>query len=129
VIAAEQVADPSVIGVGIDLEDRGALARFRHGVLRRAARRWLSPEEREWCASQSEFAEAVLVVLCCKEAVFKTGIPTSMGDRVSLALAGSCARGAGQVRYPAAVVRVEWWAWRDQVVALALARSGAHTLW
>jgi hypothetical protein len=122
------VADPSVVGVGIDLEERGAFARFRHGVLQHAARRWLSPLERDWCASQAEFAEAVLVVLCCKEAVFKTGIPASMGDQASLALAGSCSRGAGLAWYPAAVVRVEWCAWRDRVVALALAWSHAHRL-
>jgi phosphopantetheinyl transferase (holo-ACP synthase) len=119
------VAYPSVLGVGIDMEERAAFARLDGASVEHAARRWLTREERRWCRSQGSLAEALLVVLCCKEAVFKASNQGRAPHQVRLTLAGSCSRGRAWAKQSAVPVTVLWRRWRQQVVALAIATPGS----
>jgi hypothetical protein len=57
--------------VGIDVAEPNAFERLDTIAIERAARRWLSPQERAWCADQPCFRQAMVTVLSCKESVFK----------------------------------------------------------
>jgi phosphopantetheinyl transferase (holo-ACP synthase) len=122
------MADPSILGVGIDMEERATFARLHGASVERAALRWLSTEERHWCRTQESFAEALLVVLCCKEAVFKASNQDCAAHQVRLNLAGSCSEGQGWAKQSAVPVMVLWGRWRQQVVALAVATPGSSAI-
>jgi phosphopantetheinyl transferase (holo-ACP synthase) len=123
--AIKPVADPSVLGVGIDMEERAAFARLDGASVEHAALRWLTTEERHWCRTQDSLAEALLVVLCCKEAVFKASNQGRAPHQVRLTLAGSSSKGRGWAMQSAVPVTVLWSGWREQVVALAIATGGS----
>jgi phosphopantetheinyl transferase (holo-ACP synthase) len=89
----------------------------------RAADRWLSAEERVWCCSQTSLAEALLVVLCCKEAAFKAWSEGTAAHEVRLDLRGSTARGRGSARHSPVAVEVEWRRLGQRVIALAVATA------
>jgi phosphopantetheinyl transferase (holo-ACP synthase) len=118
------LADSSILGVGLDMEERAAFRRLDDASVERAARRWLTDKEREWCATQDSFADALLVVLSCKEAVFKAFRQGRAAHQVRLAVEGCCARGQGWAEQSAVPIRVVWHRWRRQVVALAVATTG-----
>lgn len=120
------VAEPSLLGVGIDIEECGAFRRLDDASVERAAQRWLTDKERDWCAKQDPFADALLVVLSCKEAVFKASNQGRVAHQVRLAVAGCCVRGEGWVEQSAVPIRVVWRRWRKQVVALAVATAGVR---
>jgi phosphopantetheinyl transferase (holo-ACP synthase) len=61
----------ALLGVGIDLAERNAFSHLDDASIRRAAGRWLRPDERAWCAAQPSFREAMVIVLSCKEAMYK----------------------------------------------------------
>jgi 4'-phosphopantetheinyl transferase EntD len=122
------VADRAALGVGIDMEDRAAFARLGGAAVELAALRWLTTEERHWCRAQDSLAEALLVVLCCKEAVFKASNQRGAPQQVRLTLTGSCSRGRGWARQSAVPVTVRWGRWRHQVVALAMATPGPRDI-
>ncbi len=115
------MADPP-LGVGIDIEERSALDHLDESVLQRAAARWLTRAEREWCAAQLAPRESLLVVLCCKEAAYKAWRVPSAVHEVSLAMDGcigggrALARGSGTVR-----LEVAWRLEPTRIVALAAA--------
>lgn len=74
------------LGVGLDLAERTAFARFDDASIRRAASRWLRPHERAWCATQPSFREAMVVALSCKEAVYKARGSSGAFHEVSLTM-------------------------------------------
>ena len=117
------LADSSILGVGLDMEEYAAFRRLDDASVERAARRWLTDRERDWCATQDSFADALLVVLSCKEAVFKASSQDRAAHQVRLAVAGCCAGGEGWVEQSTVPIRVVWRLWRDQVVALAIATA------
>lgn len=111
-----------LLGVGIDIEHRAGFAHLGEPVLRRAAARWLTPEERAWCALQASCHEAMLVVLSCKEAVYKAWPGVGGAHEVRLAIRGSTAMGRATADR-CAPVRLEA-AWRSSggtIVTLAVA--------
>jgi phosphopantetheine--protein transferase-like protein len=118
------LADSSILGVGLDMEEYAAFRRLDDASVERAARRWLTDRERDWCATQDSFADALLVVLSCKEAVFKASSQGRAAHQVRLAVAGCCAMGGGWAEQSGSVpIRVVWRRWRKQVVALAIATA------
>ena len=58
-------------GVGLDLEDPAALDRFDPAALQRMLGRWFDARERQWCLGQAALGPAMVVGICCKEAVYK----------------------------------------------------------
>jgi 4'-phosphopantetheinyl transferase EntD len=114
-----------LIGVGIDIEQLGGYSHLGDALLQRAAARWLSQRERQWCALQASCHEAMLVVLSCKEAVYKAWPRPGGAHEVGLAVRGSTAAGRASCdRF--APVRLEA-AWRrsgDKIVTLAIAARG-----
>jgi phosphopantetheinyl transferase (holo-ACP synthase) len=79
-------------GVGIDLEELDALARFT-GRADHLACRWLDGAERAWCRAQGHPARAFVVVWSCREAVFKAGTGAAAPGDIRLTLAGTLERG------------------------------------
>ncbi|MBA3318075.1 MAG: 4'-phosphopantetheinyl transferase superfamily protein [Gemmatimonadales bacterium] len=57
--------------MGIDIAERHTFSHLDQASIRRAAARWLRPHERAWCAAQPSFREALVVVLSCREAMYK----------------------------------------------------------
>jgi phosphopantetheinyl transferase (holo-ACP synthase) len=114
-----------LIGVGIDIEQPGRFSHLGESMLRRAAARWLSQDERQWCALQPCCDEAMIVVLSCKEAMYKAWPRPGGAHEVDLAMRGSAAAGRATCdRF--AQVRLEA-AWRragDNIVTLAVAARG-----
>ena len=111
-----------LIGVGIDIEHPARFSHLGEPVLRRAAARWLSPDERAWCALQTSCHEAMLVVLSCKEALYKAWPGIGVAHELRLAIRGSTARGRAAADR-CAPVRLEA-AWRGSggtIVTLAVA--------
>jgi 4'-phosphopantetheinyl transferase EntD len=115
----------SILGVGLDMEECAAFRRLDGVSVEQAARRWLTRKERDWCAKQDSFADAVLVVLSCKEAVFKAWTQDRAAHQVRLALSGSCAEGQGWAEQSPVAITVGWRRWRQQVVVLAVVTTGA----
>ena len=108
------------------MEESAAFRRLDEASVERAARRWLTDKERDWCATQDSFPDALLVDLSCKEAVFKASSQGRAAHQVHLAVAGCCARGEGWAEQSAVSIRVVWRLWRNQVVALATATAKSH---
>jgi phosphopantetheinyl transferase (holo-ACP synthase) len=55
----------------MDLAEQRHFSHLDDASIRRAADRWLWPHERAWCAAQPSFREAMIIVLSCKEAMYK----------------------------------------------------------
>jgi phosphopantetheinyl transferase (holo-ACP synthase) len=83
----------ALLGVGIDLAEQRAFAHLGEASIRRAADRWLRPDERAWCAAQPAFREAMVIVLSCKEAVYKAWDSSGEVHELSLAMHGRGVRG------------------------------------
>jgi phosphopantetheinyl transferase (holo-ACP synthase) len=81
------------LGVGIDLAVQSAFSHLGVASIRRAADRWLRPDERAWCAAQPSFREAMVIVLSCKEAVYKAWGASGETHELSLAMHGRGVRG------------------------------------
>ena len=114
---------PDLLGVGIDLAERGTYAAFPDAWIRRAASRWLSPDERQWGTTQSSFREAVTVVLCCKEAAWKAWNAGTGAWNVALTISGDVGTGgAATAAWGTVRVEVEWLVSSGLILALARAR-------
>jgi 4'-phosphopantetheinyl transferase superfamily len=84
---------PRPRGIGIDVAEPNAFERFDPIAIERAARRWLTPQERAWCADQPCFRQAMVTVLSCKESAFKAlGGPVPVQE-LTLAMDGRWPRG------------------------------------
>lgn len=117
--ALDSIASTS-LGVGIDLEDLDAVDHLSPSTLRRAAARWLRAHERAWCESQVSFRSSLVVVLCCKEAVFKASRGTCPTHQISLSLRGRLEAGRATWDEMASVtIHVGWHIARGTVLALA----------
>jgi phosphopantetheinyl transferase (holo-ACP synthase) len=75
-----------LLGVGIDLAEQSAFRHLGARSIRRAADRWLRPDERTWCATQPSFREAMVIVLSCKEAVYKAWSASGEVHELSLSM-------------------------------------------
>lgn len=118
------------MGVGIDLEEAGALERFDPWALRRFLERWFSVAEQAWCLAQPNLARALVAGVCCKEAAYKAVGATGLTpDRFEINLAGenilTTARASGNASPRAVVV---WTTVNEGILALAMS-PGTHTLW
>jgi hypothetical protein len=94
------IPSPSGSGLGIDIADLRTFEHLTPAVIERAARRWLSPAERAWCAEQPSFRLAMVTVLSCKESVYKA---TGGGTRVleaTIAMEGAWPSGRGRAADP-----------------------------
>lgn len=108
----------------MDVEEWTALDHVPEPAVRRAAGRWLRPEELAWCAAQPSLRRALVAVLCCKEAAYKAWAAAGPVHEVALALSGRPESGSAirEVAGPATVEVL----WRDvgrRVLAVALATS------
>lgn len=114
-----------LVGVGIDVEEVGGLNRFDEASALRAGLRWLQPGERSWCTAQRSFREAMVVVLSCKEAVYKS-LPThGAAHEVTLTMRGSTAAGwARSETFGPLRVEAVWQTSHDRIVALAFTAEG-----
>ena len=119
------MTDAAPLGIGLDVEEYGAWRHLGPAALERAAERWLTADERLWCRAQPSLAEALVVVLSCKEAVFKAWAGCGSAPDVALTLRGSPDRGRARAGHPPVVVDVEWNRWDGRVVALAVAVAGS----
>lgn len=116
------MAEHPVLGVGIDVEEWSALDHLTDPAVCRAARRWLGDDELAWCAGQPSLREALLAVLCSKEAAFKAWGAVPAPHEVRLHLSGSARSGRAACADAApAAVEVVWRASGPLIVALALA--------
>lgn len=106
-------------GIGIDLEDLDALARFA-GRADHLARRWLDGAERAWCRAQGHPARAFVVVWSCREAAFKAGTGAAAPCDVRLRLAGTLERGRARAYlHDQMVAGVAWGLTARHVLAVA----------
>ncbi len=108
--------------VGIDLEEITAFDRFDRITIVRASARWLSPAERAWCAKQFSLARAFLVVLCCREAAFKSSGRARPAHELALRMNGDLSGGRGDW-YHGGLTGIEgtWRLVAGKVLALAVA--------
>jgi phosphopantetheinyl transferase len=83
----------ALVGVGIDLAEQSAFSHLGDASIRRAADRWLRPDERAWCAAQPSLREAMVIVFSCKEAVYKAWGASGEVHELSLTMHGGAARG------------------------------------
>lgn len=110
----------NTLGVGIDLEELDAVDHLSPSTVRRAAARWLRAHERAWCESQVSFRSSLVVVLCCKEAVFKASRGTCPAHQISLSMGGTLEAGGAMWDQTASVtIHVAWLIARGTVLALA----------
>lgn len=112
-----------LVGVGIDVESRDALARYSDEAVRRFAERWLTPAERTWCAGQSDVRAAVVACLCGKEAVWKASRGVEGIERIGVASARGLRR---RVRIGDITVVLRWRLGRRDVLTTAVALQTAH---
>lgn len=117
--------EPAALGVGLDVEEITALGRLGGGAVQRAARRWLTEEERAWWGRQEAPAEALVVVLCCKEAVYKASPRAGGTTAVRLELSGTVDGGRAAAAAGAGAVEVVWRRSGSRLWALALAHPPA----
>jgi phosphopantetheinyl transferase (holo-ACP synthase) len=110
--------------VGIDLAEQSAFSHLGDASIRRAADRWLRPDERTWCATQPSFREAMVIVLSCKEAVYKAWDASGAVHELSLAMHGRGVRGrAVTVGIDPEVVAL-WEVSNGSILSLAAAAPG-----
>ena len=118
----QQVLVSDLEGVGIDVEDVAAFDRFDPLAIARAGARWLYREERTWCERQPSPAGALLVVLCCREAAFKSVRGMRPMHELELHLVGEVPAGGGACGGPGRIeIEVAWRVSGGQVLALAAA--------
>lgn len=128
--ASQHVA--ALHGVGMDLAEQCAFSHLDDASIRRAAGRWLRPDERAWCAAQASFREAMVIVLSCKEAVYKAWDASGGAHELSLTMHG-CAVSGWAVRdgiHPEMVV-ASWEVSGGSILTLAVAapaECGWHLL-
>ena len=79
----------------MDLAEQSAFSHLDDASIRRAAVRWLRPDERAWCAAQPSFREALVIVLSCKEAVYKAWRASGEVHDLSLSM-HRCVGGRGR---------------------------------
>jgi 4'-phosphopantetheinyl transferase EntD len=109
-------------GVGIDLAERSTYGHLDEALVRRVADRWLRPEERAWCAAQPSFREAVLIVLSCKEAVYKAWGGSGLVADLSLEMQGHGAAGWAVKTGPGrAPVTASWQLREASILTIAVA--------
>jgi len=114
-----------LMGVGIDIEEVDGLSRFDDASVVRSGLRWLQPGERSWCTAQRSFRAAMVVVLSCKEAVYKSLPTPGAAHEVTLTMRGSTAAGwARSESFGPLRVEVAWQTYNDRIVALAVAAEG-----
>jgi phosphopantetheinyl transferase (holo-ACP synthase) len=89
-----QIHAAALLGVGIDLAEQSAFSHLDDASIRRAAVRWLGPDERVWCAAQRSFREAMVIVLSCKEAMYKAWNASGEVHELSLTMHRRRARAA-----------------------------------
>jgi hypothetical protein len=112
----------SPLGVGIDLAERNTFGHLDPESIRRAAGRWLRPAERAWCEDQPCFREAVGVVLCCKEALYKAWGESDQVHDLALAMSGRCPKGRAVRVDPCPTQAVAAWrVVRGSILAVAVA--------
>lgn len=116
-------------GVGIDLEQVAALARYDEEMIGRAAARWLGERERAWCGAQPSFRDAMLSVLVVKEAVFKATANSGPVHEVRLALLGDPESGLAVSARGSVRVDAVWYRIGGSIVAVAVVgRKAARVL-
>jgi hypothetical protein len=108
-----------VAGIGIDLAETGAFQHLDSSAIEGAARRWLSPSERAWCAVQPSFRQALVTVLSCKESVFKATESSEAFSDVPIALCGVWPQGWAESRTGSASVTLWWEARPGQILTVA----------
>jgi phosphopantetheinyl transferase (holo-ACP synthase) len=89
----ERLQTAALLGVGIDLAEQSAFSHLDEASIRQAADRWLRPDEHAWCATQPSFREAMVIVLSCKEAVYKAWSASGEVHELSLTMQGHGAKG------------------------------------
>lgn len=113
-------------GVGVDLADRDTYGHLDEASVRRAAGRWLRPQERAWCAAQPSFREAFIIVLSCKEAMYKARSGSGEVHDISLSIQGDGTAGCAVWNTPEGVpVMASWQAVDMSILALAVAAPAA----
>ncbi|HEX2220166.1 MAG TPA: 4'-phosphopantetheinyl transferase superfamily protein [Gemmatimonadales bacterium] len=130
-MAAVSTSSPEAPGIGIDLAEPGAFDHLHAATVARAARRWLTPRERAWCAGQPSFRHAMVVALSCKEAVYKASRGLVPVHEVRLRMKGDWPSGWARAEAgPAAPVTVRWDASGGRVLTVAAAgpEDRAHVL-
>jgi phosphopantetheinyl transferase (holo-ACP synthase) len=125
-IGVEQHCPPhaaALLGVGIDLAEQGAFSRLDDASIRRAAARWLRPDERAWCVAQPLFREAMVIVLSCKEAMYKAWDASGEAHELSLTMHRRGARAATDGIGPEVVA--SWGVTNGSILTFAVAaRAG-----
>jgi hypothetical protein len=109
-------------GVGIDIAERSTYGHLGEASVRRLADRWLRPPERAWCAGQPSFREAVVIVLSCKESMYKAWGESGEVHELPLAMQGHGPAGwaVGTSSGPVRVV-ASWQVVEDSILTLAVA--------
>jgi phosphopantetheinyl transferase len=105
----DSIRSPSPRGLGIDLADLNAFDHLEPTAIERAARRWLSPAERAWCAAQPSFRLAMVMVLSCKESVCKASGGSTPVSAVTLDLEGVWPRGGARATGAGREPVTLWW--------------------
>jgi hypothetical protein len=111
----------ALLGVGIDLAEQSAFSHLDDASIRRAAARWLRPDERAWCAAQPSFREAMLIVLSCKEAAYKASGASGEVHELSLMMQGRGSRGRAVTEGVDPGVVALWEVSQGSILALAVA--------
>jgi hypothetical protein len=96
-------------GLGIDLAELSTFEHLDPTAIERAARRWLSPLERAWCADQPCFRQAMVTVLSCKESVCKATGGRVQLQEVTIALGGGWPRGWARSTADGSDAVTLWW--------------------
>ena len=121
-MAAASIPSPEAPGIGIDLAEPRAFDHLDAAAIARAARRWLTPGERAWCAGQPSFRHAVVTVLSCKESVYKAARGLVPVHEVTLRMEGDWRCGWARAQAgPEAPVTVLWEASGVRILAVAAA--------
>jgi phosphopantetheinyl transferase (holo-ACP synthase) len=111
----------ALLGVGMDLAEQSAFSHLDDASIRRAADRWLQPDERAWCDAQPSFREAMVVVLSCREAAYKAWGATGEILELSLAMHHRRARARVVTDGTGPEVVVSWEVVNGSILTLAVA--------
>ena len=102
----------------MDLAEPRTFAHLNAAAIERAARRWLSPGERAWCAAQPSFREAMVTVLSCKESVCKVSGGSVAAQEVAIVMEDGWPR--GWARAAGADVVLWWDAGSEHILTVAV---------
>jgi phosphopantetheinyl transferase (holo-ACP synthase) len=126
----QEAPDAAVLlGVGMDLAEPSAFSHLDEASIRRAAVRWLRPDERAWCAAQPSFREAMVIVLSCKEAAYKASGASGAVHELSLRMQGRGSRGRAVTEGVDPEVVALWEVSHRSILALAVAAAPAEWAW